>query len=162
MLRSGPACSLARASLRFPTPRHASHLAKYSPRPVTPRIQNLKRSQNLALVTYRPLTTSLQRHAAAISDKEAQIEKEVQKEELVPHPEEVTSTSTVHQVFHEKGVQEEEEDIDMLAGVKSDLVRPIWFGKPIESNNQQLTTVLSRELSRKPLHSTMSQKMLLF
>lgn len=38
------------------------------------------------------------------------------------HPEEVSSISTVHQVFAEKGVEEPEKDEDMLAGVKADLV----------------------------------------
>ena len=43
-------------------------------------------------------------------------------EKIVPHPEEVSATSTVHEVFHEKGVEEVEKDEDMLAGVKADLV----------------------------------------
>lgn len=41
---------------------------------------------------------------------------------MEPHPEEVSSISTVHQVFAEKGVEEPEKDEDMLAGVKADLV----------------------------------------
>ena len=43
-------------------------------------------------------------------------------EKLEPNPEEVSTTSSVHQVFHEKGVEEGEKDEDMLAGVKADLV----------------------------------------
>ena len=46
----------------------------------------------------------------------------MEHEKLEPHPEEVSTTSSVHQVFHEKGVEEGEKDEDMLAGVKADLV----------------------------------------
>ena len=40
----------------------------------------------------------------------------------MPNPEEVSATSSVHQVFHEKGVDDSEKDEDMLAGVKADIV----------------------------------------
>lgn len=46
----------------------------------------------------------------------------MEHEKIEPHPEEVTATSSVHQVFAEKGVEEPEKDEDMLAGVKADLV----------------------------------------
>ena len=50
-------------------------------------------------------------------------EKELQKGHIDPHPEEVSPDSTTHQVFHEKGVPEAEEDVDMMAGIRGDLVR---------------------------------------
>lgn len=56
-------------------------------------------------------------------------EKEVAKTPLERHPDEVSTTSSVHEIFHEQGVDEEaqraqrEDDGDMLAGVKNDLVR---------------------------------------
>ena len=40
----------------------------------------------------------------------------------MPNPEEVSATSSVHEMFHEKGVEEDEKDEDMLAGVKADIV----------------------------------------
>ena len=40
----------------------------------------------------------------------------------MPNPEEVSPTSSVHQVFHEQGVEDQEKDEDMLAGVKADIV----------------------------------------
>lgn len=47
----------------------------------------------------------------------------MEKEKLEVHPEEVSESSSYHQLFHEKGVEEKEEkDEDMLAGVKADLV----------------------------------------
>lgn len=46
----------------------------------------------------------------------------MEHEKIEPHPEEVTASSSVHQVFAEKGVEESEKDEDMLAGVKADLV----------------------------------------
>ena len=50
-------------------------------------------------------------------------ERQVGKSPLEPHPEEVSTLSSVHQVFHEQGVAEEDKGEDMLAGVKGDLVR---------------------------------------
>ena len=44
------------------------------------------------------------------------------KKKIEPHPEEVSVDSSVHQVFHEKGTNDEEEDVEMLAGVWSDIV----------------------------------------
>ena len=46
----------------------------------------------------------------------------MEEEKLESHPEEVSVSSSIHQVFHEKGVEDAEKDEDMLAGVKSDLV----------------------------------------
>ncbi len=75
---------------------------------------------------YKPFGTALQRYATTsgtpfdhIDEKH---EKDVAKSELEPHPDEVSTTSSVHQIFHEKGVEEGERDEDMLAGVWQDLV----------------------------------------
>ena len=91
-------------------------------------MQGLKRPASLALTAYRPISTSLQRYATTTAEPpfeqvDRKHEKAVAKEELELHPEEVSSDSTVHQVFHEKGVPDEEKEEDMLAGVYSDLVR---------------------------------------
>ena len=50
----------------------------------------------------------------------------MEREKLEVHPEEVSESSSVHQVFHEKGVEDDQVDEDMLAGLKSDLVSFLW------------------------------------
>lgn len=49
-------------------------------------------------------------------------EREIEHEKLEQNPEEVSTSSSVHQNFHEKGTEEPEKDEDMLAGVKADFV----------------------------------------
>lgn len=39
-------------------------------------------------------------------------------------PEEVSTTSSVHKAFEEKGVEQPEDDVDMMAGIRSDFVWP--------------------------------------
>lgn len=79
------------------------------------------------MIVYKPFSTSLQKSYAAPEgsawDKQSQEQKDVSMLKLEPHPEEVSNVSSVHQVFHEKGEEDPEPDIDMLAGVKSDIVR---------------------------------------
>lgn len=131
MLRSGPARSLARSTIHrtsSPGTRKISNLIPHTPKSPTLHAGGFKRQTSLALATYRPLSTSLQRLASATAPfdepdkKELQHEKAVAKEELVPHPEEVSTDSSVHQLFHEKGTGDQEQEEDMLAGVYSDLV----------------------------------------
>jgi len=75
----------------------------------------------LALTVHKPLSTSLQRYAVG-DHIDRKHEAEVEAEKLELHPEDVSTTSSVHLAFHEKGVEEPEKEEDMLAGVKSDLV----------------------------------------
>ena len=130
MLRSGRAASLSRASLRYVSSTnahttrnlaHASSLPKQAP-----RLVSVQSRATLALVSYKPFSTSLQRYAThpenPINKIDTKHEEVVEHEKLEAHPEDVSETSSVHQVFHEKGVPEEPPDEDMLAGLKSDLV----------------------------------------
>ena len=71
----------------------------------------------------------------------------MEQEKIVPHPSDVTATSSVHEVFHEKGVPEEEPDIDMLAGIKSDLVSFLEIDRLTQIIDQRGY----RELSRRRL-----------
>ncbi|KAI4117695.1 MAG: hypothetical protein LQ345_002119 [Seirophora villosa] len=132
MLRSGPARSLARFTVRSTTSRASCKASTFVlPARKSPfvLVEGIKRPTSLALIAYRPLSTSLQRCATTTGGppfvepdkKELQHEKTVSKEELEPHPEEVSSESSVHQIFHEKGTPDEEKEEDMLAGVYSDL-----------------------------------------
>ena len=80
----------------------------------------------LAVTIHRPLSTSLQRlqttTASPVDRIDRKHEEVVEHEKLEPHPEEVSATSSTHEIFHEKGVEDPEKDVDMLAGIKSDLV----------------------------------------
>ncbi|KAL8948287.1 MAG: hypothetical protein Q9183_007700, partial [Haloplaca sp. 2 TL-2023] len=132
MLRLGPATSLVRSSLRSTTfTRKVSQVSTHQcPKVILPRATRPQGPRSLALTAYRPFTTSLQRYAATdarspetpydhIDEKR---EKQLRKKQLTPHPEEVSEDSSVHQIFHEKGVPDaEKDDEDMLAGVYSDV-----------------------------------------
>ena len=126
MLRIGSAASLTRSSLRYvssPIIRNKSTLADAQRlRPLVPRNLVLEKPSGLALVLRKPLSTSLCRCSGPYDHPDYEREQKVGQRKLVPNPEEVSATSSVHQVFHEKGVEEEEKDEDMLAGVKADIV----------------------------------------
>lgn len=126
MLRSGSAASFTRSSLRYvssPISRRTSTLTGVSRlRPLVHRNLVPQKPSRLALVFRQPLSTSLQRNSGPYDHPDYEREKEVGQRKLVPVPEDVSATSSVHEVFHEKGVEEEEKDEDMLAGVKADFV----------------------------------------
>lgn len=90
--------------------------------------RSVKTSPILALAVQQPLRKSLVRYASGggsqiIYGQDPEAEKNLQSQKIVAVPEEVTSTSTVHQAFQEKGVEQEEQDVDMMAGIRSDFVR---------------------------------------
>lgn len=132
MLRSGPAGSISRSTLRLASSPSRRALPAFAAgiihqRPAS-RIESINRTAKLALAIHRPLTTSLQRYASTqpgspFDHIDKKHEKDVARTEIEPHPEEVSSSSSVHGIFHEKGVEEGEKDEDMLAGVWQDLVR---------------------------------------
>ncbi|KAL8871431.1 MAG: hypothetical protein Q9174_002734 [Haloplaca sp. 1 TL-2023] len=131
MLRLGPAKSLVRSSLRSTTfNRKVSQVSTHRcPKVILSRAIRPQESKSLALTAYRPFTTSLQRYAATDARNpetpydhvDQKHEKQIAKKQLTPHPEEVSEDSTVHQIFHEKGVPDAEKDEDMLAGVYADV-----------------------------------------
>ena len=130
MIRSRPAASFTRSSLRYvssPSSRTTSNLAcSTTLRPITARPLNLKKPVSSALTLHKPLSTSLQRYATSPGNPDDNINKKHEeaaaRQRLEPNPEEISATSSVHQIFEEKGVEEAEKDEDMLAGVKEDLV----------------------------------------
>lgn len=117
MIRSGAAGPLARTLKAARPPLRASTRPfARSPAPLRP--------SRLALTAFKPFTTSLQRYQTA-DHIDIKHEKQVAKTPLEKRPEEVSTTSSVHEIFHEQGVDEsevKEKDDDMLAGVKHDLV----------------------------------------
>ena len=131
MLKSGAIRSLTRSA--FSTSRstqwHSAALASrrtqfhslaYS-KAIQPRILYL---------SHRAFTTSQQYGAEKyIPDEiDKKREEKLAHSEIEPHPEAVSADSSVRHVFREEGTEEPEKDIDMLAGVKSDLVRIIHSG----------------------------------
>ena len=102
-----------------------------------------QRPKSLALTLYKPFGTSLQRCAtnprSPLDKIDRKHEEAVEHEAIEVHPEEVSASSSVHQIFHEKGTEEPEKDEDMLAGVKSDFVSSKFLSKP-----SHLLTLLHR------------------
>ena len=132
MLRSGPARSLSRSTLRLVSSSGSRTTTRFACQDAqaksTAHFVSSRQPRRLSLTVHKPFGTALQRYATTTSgDPYDHIDKkheaDVAKSELVPHPEEVSTTSSVHQIFHEKGVEETEKDDDMLAGVWQDLVR---------------------------------------
>lgn len=127
MLPARGARALARTSLHPPT--FIFRYASTSTRTTIARSQTLTLTANkpvtTALSLHKPLSTTVQRYAepAGISAIELKHEQEIAHRKLRQHPDQVSTTSSVHQVFHEKGEQiKQEDEPDMLAGVWSDLV----------------------------------------
>ncbi|KAL9100887.1 MAG: hypothetical protein Q9163_003798 [Psora crenata] len=121
LLRSGQA---VRSPFRYRST--ASKLARHiNHKPPVARICQPAKSVSLALAIRKPLSISLQRYQSTSSSPYDQIDKKheeaVKHDKIEVHPDLVSSTSSVHQVFHEQGVDDPEKDADMLAGVKEDL-----------------------------------------
>ena len=95
--------------------------------------QNFRHPSCIALTTGRPVSLALQRYATTTAGPpydriDEKTEAKIAREELEARPDEVSTGSSVRHVTHEVGVEEQERDIDMLAGVKSDLVSsPLGF-----------------------------------
>ena len=85
-------------------------------------------SKPLALALRKPLTTSLVRYQSKISGITGGKEfEDAYAKELVPSTPQIVSTeSSVHAVRSEVGVDNDEHDVDMMAGIKSDFVCRIF------------------------------------
>ena len=130
MYRTGRAASLGPSSLRHALSnitRTTSTLARsYLLKQQAPQDLILRNPRTVALALRRPFSTSLQRYATHPGNPFDKIDKKheevLEREELEQHPEEVSTSSSTHQIFSEKGVEEPEKEEDMLAGVKADIV----------------------------------------
>ena len=132
LIRSRHAASLARSNLRSlttPSTRSTASLARRNgTRSETCRNLTPRTPVTLDLAIRKPLSTSLQRYqthtttASPFDHIDKKEEKAAAKEKLEVNPEDVSETSSVHELFHEKGVEDPEREEDMLAGVKQDLV----------------------------------------
>lgn len=82
-----------------------------------------KRTESLALSAYRPISTSLVRsYASASLSRNVEREKELQQQKLGADPELVSSSSSTHALNSELGAEDKEEDVDMMAGIRHDMV----------------------------------------
>jgi hypothetical protein len=123
MLRTG-ASRLALRSIAAPTARPASRLVNRAPSAQwTTEFSSLcsKRPSVPPMAQFKPIQAAVSRRTlAAKIDKEA--EKKYAQEKIKPTPELVSTTSSVHSMFTEVGTPEPERDIDMMAGIKHDVV----------------------------------------
>ncbi|KAH6633412.1 hypothetical protein C7974DRAFT_375499 [Boeremia exigua] len=78
-----------------------------------------KRPQAAQLARVTPTQTIISRRNLTKDQKKA--EDRYAHEKLEPTPETVSTTSSIHPVFSEQGVENPEKDVDMMKGVKSDL-----------------------------------------
>lgn len=83
-----------------------------------------KRPQTLSMAQWKPVQVALLRRTFADKiDKDA--EKRYANEKLQPAPERVSMTSSTHPVFEEIGTENPPPDVDMMSGVKGDLVNMV-------------------------------------
>ena len=154
MLRSGATRSLTRSFLKPTTAssRHTSTIGLLRAQPQgSTLVSKFQRPSYLAVNLYKPISIALLRSASThpgtpFDHIDKKHEKDVAKTEIEPHPEDVSTTSSVRQVMHEEGVEDKERDVDMLAGVKADLVRNKAYSI-IRYNNQLLG---NRKPSKRP------------
>ena len=130
MLRTGTTRALTRSLLGSPTAssRHTSTISLlHAQIQSRTRQSQLRRPSSSAIGQYQQSSTALGRYASThpgtpFDHIDKKHEKDVAKVAIEPHPEDVSTLSSVRQVMHEEGVEDQERDVDMLAGVKSDLV----------------------------------------
>ena len=129
MLRSGAARSLTKSLVNFTgsTIRPEVNSALLHARGHSSKsVSCIRRVPPTALASFKPVSRVLQR-CATTSPPYDHIDKKkeegIAKTAIEPHPEEVSVDSTVRHVMREEGVEDRERDVDMLAGVKADLVR---------------------------------------
>ena len=79
-----------------------------------------KRPQLSQLAQLKPVQAAVLRRA--LSEERKQTEAKYAKEEIKPTPETVSATSSIHPFVGEVGGEPAHAEVDMSAGIKSDLV----------------------------------------
>jgi hypothetical protein len=138
MLRTGAIRSLARlgqtsAPARNITSSAGSKSAKSLQSYTQSRVSGFNGNQALAVASFRPATTSLRHYVTTHDGIDSKLEKQAAKEKLEQHPESVSTSSSVRQLLHEKGVPDPEKEVDMMAGIKADMVRGFMPVQGMES-----------------------------
>lgn len=112
-LRSVPApAARPLASFRFPAPT--------AQRPTRFSSVASKRPQISQLAQFKPIQASVIRRA--LTEERKQAENRYAHEKLKPTPETVSTTSSIHPIMSEVGAEQPEREVDMAAGIKSDVV----------------------------------------
>jgi len=108
-----------------------------------------KKFESLALTAFRGANTAIVRSYASVTPgttQNVEKEKKLAQEPLASSPQFVSAESSTHPVFSEVGTKEAEDDTDMMAGIRHDMVYTLHRRGRIAHAN---TTVL-RKSSRKP------------
>ena len=131
MLRNG-ATRLAWRSATAPVARPAASL----PRTVSP-LQRTTQFGSMASISPRPAHMNRLKPVQAamlrrgISEKIPETQKQAENkyahESIKPTPETVSSTSSTHPIFSEIGTENPQREVDMMAGVKHDVVRKLAY-----------------------------------
>ena len=156
MFRTTPARHLIRSTLSTPKPSAArpavSHGFYKAHLSTAVRAQHKKGPTSLALAPHRSPTTSLVR-VKSTSPVERKDLPAIYYEKLKPDPEHTSLGSSVRHTTYEEGVENQEPDVDMMAGVKQDLVRKTQWPK----GNCSDIVLSSRKRSKKHLPSQRCQ-----
>jgi hypothetical protein len=137
LFRTTAARSIPRALSNVTTTNSRSLLNNNAFRaPLNTLARPTRASARLSLVPRKPLATSLvryQHNVTGITGGKA-VEEAYAKEKLPVTPQTVSASSSVHGVRPGAGAENEEHDVDMMAGIKSDFVCPIGHHpRPIEA-----------------------------
>jgi len=112
-----------------------------------------KKLQPLALTAFRGANTALVRNYASSvvpgSTQDIGKEKKLAEEPLASSPQFVSSDSSTHPVFSEHGTKQQEDDVDMMAGIKHDLVSAS-VGRENWTEANRFSLLYSRKSSRTP------------
>lgn len=79
-----------------------------------------KRPRTAQLARITPIRSTLSRRNLTEDQKKA--EDRYAHEKIVATPETVSTTSSIHPILSEQGVENPQNEVDMMAGVKSDIV----------------------------------------
>ena len=132
MLRTTAARAVPQSLTALRTPSARTSLTKLTQRAAfRTSTRPVKTSPTLALAVQQPLKKSLVRYATTEAPKsqiiwgqDPEAEKALQSEKIVPAPEQVSTESSIHNVMGETATEnKQEDDVDMMAGVRSDFVR---------------------------------------
>ena len=85
--------------------------------------QSVHRPQLVINAARKPVSALLVRHQTTQWNIDRKHEAEVGRKKLKPDPESVTPTSSVQSVFDGAKTPEPHSDVDMMAGIRSDVVR---------------------------------------
>jgi hypothetical protein len=165
LFRTTAARSIPRSLSTITTANSRSVLGNNAFRaPLNTFARSSKAPTRLSLVPRKPLATSLIRYQHNVSGITGgkSFEDAYAKEKVPATPQLVSTESSIHNVRAETGVDTDEHDVDMMAGIKSDFVCPHQLqSAPVEAlGDVQANISPGRTLSWKPLHCEMSPKRL--